>query len=157
MRLTFLKARGAMQQRRCKLLTAIRVDSEAAVAAVSCEITRVNNGNCDGKGKGNVNGRGNGKCNGSSTSNVAFNSASRPGVTIDLLSSLAAVLADERALCHHFRAVVWGRILTPVQAALATVQLYPWSCDVIAIAEAVAAEMGEPTLEQILSEGAAMV
>lgn len=157
LRLTFLKARGAMQQRRCKLLTAIRVDSEAAVAAVSCEITRVNNGNCDGKGKGNVNGRGNGKCNGSSTSNVAFNSASRPGVTIDLLSSLAAVLADERALCHHFRAVVWGRILTPVQAALATVQLYPWSCDVIAIAEAVAAEMGEPTLEQILSEGAAMV
>lgn len=43
-----------------------------------------------------------------------------------------------------------------VQAALATVQLYPWSCDVSAIAEAVAAEMGEPTLEQLLAEGAAL-
>lgn len=78
------------------------------------------------------------------------------GETLKALPQLTAILADEKALDHHFRAVVWGRILTPVQAALATVQLFPWSCDVNAIAEAVAAEMGEPTLKELLADGAAL-
>lgn len=39
--------------------------------------------------------------------------------TLKALPQLTAVLADEKALDHHFRAVVWGRILTPVQVKFA--------------------------------------
>lgn len=40
-----------------------------------------------------------------------------------------------------------------LQAALATVQSYPWSCSLPAIVNAVAQDCGEPSVAELLAQG----
>lgn len=82
---------------------------------------------------------------GGDSSTAAFEAA------LEGVEALKMVLRDEHSLLTQYKMLVWGRVFTPIQAAVVTVKAYPWAADLPAIVNCIADEMGEPSCEDLLA------
>lgn len=70
---------------------------------------------------------------------------------LDGVEAIRSVLRDEHSLLTQYKMIVWGRVFTPIQAAVVTVEAYPWAADLPAIVNCIADDMGEPSCEDLLA------
>ena len=94
-------------------------------------------------------------CN-EATANPRENESVGMGAEFPHLLEVAERLRENVAQLHRsvclFMGHTWRQVLTPVQAGTFMVQAFPWTPDMLALANTIAAEAGAPSVQDIFRD-----